>query len=191
MSQTISRMYETHEQAARAIAALEREGYSDSHMVSGSLAGAAADDIVAAIIKGNVLKAHAQVYAQGIGQGRSLVTVHAAFGTAARAQRILHEHGPIDSGVSDTSSDVMAWDEATPMSCILQMPLLVREPAPFSRFWNLPVLTRGSCWLSSLLGLPLLTVATPHTSSFGIPLLSRNPTPLSSLLKIPTLTRRQ
>ncbi|WP_204276917.1 hypothetical protein, partial [Escherichia coli] len=85
--------------------------------VSGDSVGASIDEIVAAIIKGYVLKSHARVYAEGISKGGSLVTVHAPFGGAARAMRILDKFSPIDSGISEPESHVMEWDEATPMSC--------------------------------------------------------------------------
>ena len=190
MSQTISRMYGTPEQAASAKSALEEEDYSDVHLVSGESAGASIDEIVAAIIKGNVLKSHARVYAEGISQGGSLVTVHAPFGGAAMATRILDRFGPIESGISEPESLIMSWDEATPMSCILQMPVLMDDPVPFSSFWNVPPLSGGSFSLSSLLGIPLLTKTVSRSTSFGVPLLSNNATPLSSLLGLPALSKR-
>ena len=189
MSQTISRMYGTPGQATSAKAALEEEDYSDVHLVSGASAGASIDEIVAAIIKGNVLKSDARVYAAGISKGGSLVTVHAPFGGAARATRILDKFSPIESGISEPESRVMLWDDATPMSCILQMPVLMDDPVPFSNFWNVSPLSSGSFSLSSLLGMPLLTKAAPRSSSFGLPLLSNNPAPLSSLLGMPTISR--
>jgi len=189
MSQTISRMYKTPARAASAKAALEQEDYSDVHLVSGDSARDSVDEIVAAITKGNILKSYARVYAEGIRKGGSLVTVHAPFGGAARAVRILGKFSPIDSGISEPESHVMPWDEATPMSCILQMPVLLEDPAPFSRFWNVPPLLGGAFSLSSLFGMPLLTEAASRSSSFGIPLLSSNATPLSSLLGIPTISR--
>ena len=76
------------------------------------------------------------------------------------------------------------------MSCILHMPVLLDDPTPFARFWNVPTLSRSSLALSALLGLPLLRRFDPGTSSFGIPLLSHDASPLSSLLRIPTLIRQ-
>jgi hypothetical protein len=184
-------MYRTPEQAASAKTALEEVDYSDVHLVSADSTSASIDEIIAAITKGNVLKAHARVYAEGISKGGSLVTVHAPFGGAARAARILGKYDPIESGISEPRDNVMLWDEATPMSCILQMPVLFEDPAPFSRFWNLSTLSDGSFSLSSLFGIPLLKTAALRSSSFGIPLLSSNATPLSSLLRIPTISRQR
>ena len=188
MSQTISRMYDSHERAASAVAALENEDYSDVHMVAGT-GEESMDSVVASIMQGNVLKSNAKIYAKGVSQGNTLVTVHAPFGSAAKAIRILDKFGPIYSGVSEPEYRAMTWDDATPMSCMLQMPVLMDSAAPFSRFWNLPALVSGSGSLSSLFGMPLLTGATARATSFGLPLLSSNPAPLSSLLHIPTLSR--
>jgi hypothetical protein len=190
MSQTISRMYDSPERAAGAVAALKDEDYSDVHMVAGATESSI-DSIVASIMKGNVLKSDAKVYAKGVNRGGSLVTVHAPFGAAAKAMRVLDRFDPIDSGITETEDRMMAWDEAAPMSSILQMPVLIDHAAPFSAFWNLPSLVSSSCSLSSLFGMPLLTKSDSRSSSFGLPLLSRNPAPLSSMLHIPTLSRRQ
>jgi len=189
MSQTISRMYGTPEQAMSAKAALEEHDYTDVHLVSGDGASTSIEDIVAAIVQGQVLRSHARVYAAGISRGGSLVTVHAPFSGAAKAMRILDKFSPIESGMSEPDSRIMPWDEATPMSCILQMPVLLDDPAPLSRFWNVSPLAGGSFSLSSLFGMPLLTQAVPRSTSFGLPLLSKNPAPLSSLLGIPTISR--
>lgn len=172
-------------------AALEEENYSEVHLVLGDSANASIDEIVAAIIKGNVLKSDARVYAAGISKGGSLVTVHAPFGGADRAVRILGKFSPVESGISEPESKLMLWDEATPMSCILQIPVLMQDPVPFSSFWNVSPLSDGSFSLSSLLGIPLLTKGASRSSSFGVPLLSSNATPLSSLLRIPTISRQR
>ncbi|CCE01084.1 hypothetical protein [Bradyrhizobium sp. STM 3809] len=188
MSQTICRMYANPAQAASAKAALEHEGYDDVHLVSSDSAGESIDDIVAAITRVFVLKSHARVYAEGISRGGSLVTVHAPFTGGLRAMQILAGFGPIDSGITEPESHVMPWDEATPMSCILQIPVLLDNPTPFAHFWNVPTLSSSTFSLSALFGMPLLRQFGPAISSFGMPLLSRDPAPLSSLLRLPTLT---
>ena len=191
MSQTISRMYELPEQAVNAKAALEREGYSDVHLASASNTDGPVEDLVAEITKGNVLKAHARIYAGGLARGGSLVTVHAAFGGAAKAIRILDMFSPIDSGIAEPEDRPMLWDEATPMSCALQMPVLLDDAAPFSRFWRLRTLSSPSFSLSALLGIKLLSGVGSRHSSFGLPLLMDKAAPLSSLLGLPTLIKQQ
>jgi hypothetical protein len=189
MSHTINRLYATHEQATAAVAALEDADYSDIHLVPGASPGTSMDDIVASITRGNVLKSDAKILAKGVSQGKSLVTVHAPFGGAAGATRILDKFSPVDSGLTEPEYHIMAWDEATPMSCILHMPVLLDDAVPFSKFWNVSPLASGSFSLSSLFGIPLLSQASgPFKSSIGLPLLIDNPAPLSSLLKLPTLS---
>lgn len=191
MSQTISRMYEIQEQAANAKAALEQEGYTDVHLVSASDADGPVEDLVAEIAKGNVLRAHARIYAEGVARGGSLVTVHAVFGGAVKAIRILDSFGPIDSGRSEPHDGPMVWDEATPLSCALQMPVLLDDAAPMSRVMGVRPLSDPSFSLSRLFGIPLLTGFGSRHTSFGFPLLMNNPAPLSSLLGLPTLIRPQ
>jgi hypothetical protein len=190
MSQTNTRLYATSEQAAKAVAALKDEDYSDLHLVSGeSLTGASTDSIVAAIIKGNVLKSDAKVLAKGVAAGGSLVSLHAPFGGAAKAIRILDKFNPIASGLVEPEEHIMPWDEATPMSCMMMLPVLLDDAAPFSKFWNLPALGGSAAPLSALFGMGLISrAAAPLSALIGLPLLSKNPEPLSSLLHFPTLT---
>jgi hypothetical protein len=189
MSHTINRLYATHEQAAKAVAALEDADYSDIHLVPGASPGTSIDDIVASITRGNVLKSDAKILAKGVSQGRSLVTVHAPFGGAFGANRILDKFSPVASGLAEPEHPALAWDEATPISSILQIPVLLDDSATFSKFWNVAPLTSGSFSLSSLFGIPLLSRASgTFESSIGLPLLINNPAPLSSLLKLPTVS---
>jgi len=71
------------------------------------------------------------------------------------------------------------WDEATPISSALKIPVL--SQGLFSTFWTLPVLTRWNFRLP----IPELTNSSHSTTA-----LSHHATPLSSLLHIPLLTRR-
>jgi BCD family chlorophyll transporter-like MFS transporter len=191
MTQTITRMYGSQDQAQAAAAALKANFFQDVYLVTGTDGGApkSLDDITAAITQGYVLKAHAQVYAAGVSRGGVLVTVHAPFGSGGRATDILDSHDPIDSGLPPEPSTAMPWDEATPMSCILQMPVLLDEAKAFEGFWNmLPLVTKSGA-PSGCCGLKLLTDADASLSgAVGMTMLSDNPAPLSSLFKLPLLT---
>lgn len=224
MPQPIVRMYQSTETASAAVAALRKAGFTDLHSVAGASSASSAvkgtgakkasagsasmsfDNIVALIAMGNILKSDAKVYAQGVSRGSSLVIVHPPFGRAVRAMRILNQFSPIESGVVETVDRPKQWDEATPLSCALGMPVLSNNPAPFSDFWSVRPLTDNSFSLSSLIGMRLLSQPkTNWTSSFGLPLLSRpksnwttslgmrllsdNAAPLSSMLKMPVLSR--
>lgn len=195
MTQTISRLYGSRDQAQAAVAALKTNFFQDVYLVSGSddAAGGTTtslDEITNAIMQAYVLKAHAQIYAVGVSRGGALVTVHAPFGTGARATAILDGHGPIESGLPAEPSTVMPWDEATPMSCILQMPVLVDESRAFEGFWNVLPLVTESGAPSSCSGLKLLLDTDASLSgAVGMAMLSDNPAPLSSWLKLPLLTK--
>jgi hypothetical protein len=77
----------------------------------------------------------------------------------------------------------MVWDDATPMSCTLQMPVLAEHDSTFSASWNGGGLLLEDGAPSSWFGIPLLLKGGP---TFSTGLLS-DASPLSSLLKLPTL----
>lgn len=198
MSQTINRMYDNHESAARAAHELRSsrfDRFTAVHVVTrsaGADAGADAsiDGIAASIMKGHVLKAHAVVFAERIRRGGTLVTVHAPFGTAAAAMNILDSHGPIDSGVPELKDDIVAWDEAAPCSSALHMRVLLDDSATFSRFWNVPPLLKKAATTFSALGIPeTVAFKGPYAGTFGIPLISQKATILSSMLGLPVLSK--
>lgn len=195
MSQTINRIFDSHARATEAAAELRTNRFNrfgDIHVVSRNAgdADASLDGIVADVMKGYVLKSHARVLAQRIQRGGTLVTVHAPFGTAVAAMRILDRHGPVDSGVPDHSDPAMAWDEAAPLSSALHMPVLLKNSATFSQFWNVPAISKRGGTTSAALGLPEVSRARgPFSGTFGMSLISHKATPLSSMLGLPLLTK--
>ena len=199
---TITRLYETAQQATHAVQELKRYGFDESliNVVahdSADRAGAvpAARDAAAAaasIMAGGVLRAEALDYAVAVQQGRSLVSVRAPFGTGAVAIGVLERCGPVDDDIQRARHVVAGWDDAAPFSSVLWIPALADGAAPFSRFWNLPVLTaRGdNGLLSTLLALPLLTRrGSTLSSKLGLPLLTRRGSTLSSKLGLPLLLK--
>jgi hypothetical protein len=192
MSQTINRMYDSLERANQAADELKNnrfDRFDDVYVVGGG-AGASTDDIVARLMQAFVLKAHAKVFAERIKRGGALVTVHAAFGTAVAAIEILDRHGPVDSGVVETSEPVMAWDDAAPCSSLMHMPVLLADSATFSKFWNVRPLAKHGATTGSALGLPEVSKSSgPFTGTFGMALISKKPTILSSMLGMPLLTK--
>jgi hypothetical protein len=210
MPQPIVRMFDTHENASAAVAALQRAGFTDLHSVAGkgmaakstgarkaaAAPGSASmsfDNIVALIAMGNILKSEAMGYAEGVSRGKSLVIVHPPFGRAVRAIRIMSQFNPVGSGVDEPIHRPNSWDEATPMSCALGMPVLMKDdPAPLSRFWGLSPLASNSFSLSSLLGMRLLSKSQSNwTSSFGFPLLSRPKSNWTTSFGLPLLSKSQ
>jgi hypothetical protein len=186
-------MYRSAEQATAAVRQLHEEGFTpdlvDLVTASSSPASASgADPVVAAIVGGYVLKRHAVVYAEAVRRGAAVVIVRAPFSYGGDAIEILDSCGPIDTGIVERVDDYAGWNEATPLSSILWMPLLTKGSSGFSSFWNLPVLTRAGRTLCSRLGIGELSAsATSLSGGLGLPLLSRGAAPLSSALKIPLL----
>lgn len=195
MSQMIGRMYSSPERAAQAVEALrdnEIRNFEDVFTISGT-AGAgptprSADAIMADLLAAYVVKSQARVYAQGIQQGGTLVVVHASFGTAVVAIDIMESFGPIDSGIVEFSEPLRPWDEATPISCALQLPVLLPDNYTFARFWNVPPLSKKPATTFSFFGLPEVSASRgPFGGTFGMKLLSNKAAPLSSMLGLPAL----
>jgi len=188
MSHEISRMFATVEEARNAAAELAEEGFNEVHVVATpSKPDAPVSAIAAQIALGNVLLAHARIYAEGVAEGGTLVTVHAPFGSGMKATTILNSYNPIPTGMPDPAPPKI-WDEAVPFSSAMHMPLLSDDPTPASRYMGVKPLTGSDCGLSSMIGMPLLSnSATPLSSAIGMPSLSKNPAPLSSLLSLPLL----
>jgi hypothetical protein len=195
MTQTISRMYGAYDTAARAVEDLKKVGYRHIHVVSASggpgLADTSHDGIVKAITDGYIWRPYAVEYAKRISQGGTLVSVHAPWATAKRAIKILDRHGPIESGVSEPTIPSVAWDDATPMSSALQMPVLMKQKTPISMILNVPAVLKNPIKMSACLGMPMLSKnIAPLSSRIGMSLLSKSTTPLSSRFGLPVLSSR-
>ncbi len=201
MSQTINRMFDSPDSANRAARELESQGFSsftevyvfDRYGAAGAGAGRAelsSEEIVASLMRGYVLKAHAKIFAEGIKRGGALVTVHAPFGAAATVVEILDRHRPIDSGVADFKENLPAWDEAAPCSSLLGLRVLLADNATFSRFWNVPaLLKRGSTTFSAFGFAETLNTSGSYRGLLGQRLISNKATMLSSMLGLPVLTK--
>jgi hypothetical protein len=201
MSQTINRLFDNPERAAQAAHELRNNRlypFDDVHVftsrgAAGSAADAgelSADAIVALLMKAYVLKAHARKLAERIRRGEVLVTVHAPFGAATTALEIFESHGAIDPGVADAGDRLKPWDDAAPWSSVLGLPVLLKNEHSFSRFWNVPALTKRGSTTSSAFGIPETTDSSGHYKGFlGLPLISHRAAPLSSMLGLPQLTK--
>ncbi len=191
----IVRLYGSVQQATNAVSRLHAEGIPANAIDVVTSAGASApggaggeDPLVAAIVRGYVLKRHATVYAQGVRRGGALVIVRAPFSWGGDVIEILDGFGPIDSGVPLREELGRGWDEATPLSSILWLAPLANSAASFSAFWNLPILSRTGRTGCSVLGIgELASPASSLSRTLGLPLLSRGAAPLSSVFRLPLL----
>ena len=175
MSHAITRLYSTAAQATAVVAALKQKKFTDDliTVVHPTTPAAATDAIVAAITAGYVLKADARVYAQGVQRGLSLVSVLAPFGSGGKVLRILDAFSPVESGVRH-GAPAPLWDEYSPFSSALRLPVLLKGNAVFSSFWSLPVLSRKSWTVSSALHIPAVSSGSIGASRFGITLLLKS-----------------
>jgi hypothetical protein len=212
MPQQIIRLYDTAAQGAKAAQDLTNAGFEEVFYFKASGAkGVAAsklqDALVADMAAAHIYRSHAVVYASQLAKGGGLVLVHAPFGAGVTAARILGAQNPSSKGIHEIPSKPEAtWDEATPLSSALHLPVLAKVEHPFETLTGFSSLTKGSGFLSSFFGIPLLSRGLQHAqSSFGIPLLSRglehaetsmglpllsrSPTPLSSMLGLKVLSR--
>jgi hypothetical protein len=202
MSQTINRLFDNPERAAQAAHELrtnrlypfEQVHVFTRHGEAGAAAGAgelSVDAIVAMLMKAYVLKAHARNLAHRIQRGEVLVTVHAPFGSATTALEIFDSHGAIGPGVAADDGDrLKPWDDAAPCSSLLGLPVVLGNDQSFSRFWNVPALTKHGSTTSSAFGIPETTDSSGSYKGFlGLPLISHRAAPLSSMLGLPQLTK--
>ena len=212
---TYVRMYETEQQALTAVEKLKEDGFPNNAILMVT-PGADGERVL-----GFTLGDDAKVLVQSLKRGRSIVLVRAAFGFGQAAINILDSCGPVDTELLAPPMTAAAWEEAgAPLSTALQWPVLkCNEPAPFSDFLGIPLLSscEGSeptmiskfsgssielsfgyrllsskaAPLSSLLGLDtLLDKVGTGESSFGLPLGMQNPAPLSSFFGLPLLTNQ-
>jgi pimeloyl-ACP methyl ester carboxylesterase len=187
MSHEISRMYASADHAREAVAELAEEGFDEVFVVSPPGGEVPVSAIAAQIAQGRVHLPDAKIYAEGVSRGGTLVTVHAPFASGRKATVILDSYNPIPSGKPEPEPEVL-WNEATPFSSAMHMPLLLDDPAPASRYIGISPLAGSNCSFSGMIGLPLLSEgdAMPE-GRWGLPFLSNNPAPLSSLLGLPLL----
>jgi hypothetical protein len=197
MSGKLIRLYDNAAQGAKAAQHLMDEGFESVFHFKGIIGKTAAAEkerkkLMESLVNAHIWKSHADVYAERLSKGGALVLVHAPFGTALDAAERLDSFGPADAGISeDAPSKSMAWDEATPLSSALQLPVLSAIKLPAEMLSGVESLTKGKAFLSDLLGLSLLTGGSSQKStSMGMPLLSDNPTPLSSLISLRLLSSR-
>jgi hypothetical protein len=215
MAETVIRIYESEAQASKAATALRDKGFANVFQFTAMRAtpaapakaaakGAAAAkkpvaakstatstaSLVADMTAAHVLRNHAESYAAELQKGGSLVKVDAPFGLGLAANKILDSYGPRSKGFDMTARGrEFVWDDAAPLSSMLQLPTLTDTTHPVETLTGVPSLTKGAAFLSSLFGIPLLSRGSAEkTSSFGIPLLSRGSAQKNSSFGLPLLS---
>jgi len=174
-------MYKTEQQARDVVKKLKDDGFPDNSILLVT-PGASGEAIL-----GFTLGGDAEVYAQSMARGRSIVLVRAAFGLGQAVISIMESGDPVDTDLLAPPKVASAWEESgAPFSSAMQWPVLKRnEPAPFSDFLGIPLITGDLGCESSMIG--TLSASSPELS-FGYRVLSDKATPLSSLLGLSVLS---
>jgi hypothetical protein len=209
MSQKIIRIYASSGQAGKVTQHLRDQGFQHVfQFASPSTSPTARGDLVTNLMQAQVLKSHAEAYADVLKGGKSLVMIHAPFGSALKVTSVMDSYQPTETGIPETNyRPEYKWDDRAPLSSVLRLPVLSETKLPAETLTGLSSLTQGTAFLSNLLGIPLLKQGLQHrsvslglpllksgmqhrNSSMGLPLLSHSATPLSSLLGLPVLSKR-
>jgi hypothetical protein len=191
--QTISRLYASEENARKAWDELKRRGFADVYLFSppsrgedGAPIAASAESLLDRMVKAFIVRSDAAILARRVGEGASLVAVHAPFSGGLKATTILDRYGPIDSGITEPAGPSYAWDEENPFSSAFRIPLLTRCEHPFEEIVGLPSLIKTSY---ASIGRPKPDNPAPFSAALGLPVLSNEPAPLSSFFKFPVLMK--
>jgi hypothetical protein len=194
MSSMIIRIYDSAATATAAAKDLTNAGFEHVQQFKsaggkGAMSAASRTKLVEEMMKAHIWRSHADIYADRLATGGALVMVHAPFGAALNAAEIMDAHDPMIEGITSSSKHrEYTWDEATPFSSALQIPVLTKMKLPAEEFSGVKSLSKGL--MSDFIGIELLTAGAAHkTQSMGLPLLSHSATPLSSLFGMKTLSR--
>jgi hypothetical protein len=209
MSQKIIRIYGSSGQGNKVTQHLRDQGFQNVfQFASPSTNPTARGDLIANLMNVQVLKSHAEAYANTLTGGKALVLIHAPFGSARNVTAIMDSYQPTETGIPETNyRPEYKWDDGAPLSSVLRLPVLSQTKLPAETLTGLSSLTQGAAFQSNLLGIPLLKQGLQHrsvsmglpllksgmqhrNSSMGLPLLSHSSTPLSSLLGLPVLSKR-
>jgi hypothetical protein len=205
MSTIITRLFESQEQAMKAVTELRRRIREDAITVASGTkrqgvqgkADISIDDALEQLSAAGLTRAAAAKCGEELRRGKTAVVVRAPFGSALETEDILDEFGAIGVYIPD-GIQAMA-DDPAPLSEALGLPTLADSAAPLSSLFGLPLLSKNQesrmrlinnpAPLSSALMMPVLSRGFEgRNSSFGMPLLSRGYEGRSSSMGMPLLS---
>jgi len=191
MSTLITRIYEAYGDALSAVNELKRNQFGSAvHLISlapndDTAPGETLED---RIFKAGIPQADVAAFAAAVQQGQSLIVVNAVMGVALKATAILNAHNPRTDAVESKDYYVSTVQRGSPLSSILGLPVLSRDPTPFATFWNMPSLVKSATPLSNFFSIPSLwRQPSSETTLFGFPKLLRSKQTLSSWYNLPLL----
>jgi hypothetical protein len=200
MAQVITRIYATADKAASAVEGVKALGYGDNDVfVTSPSAGATKADAAAALAQAGLAKEDADAIADEVLKGRTVVSVHAAFGGGMKVSAALDKFEPIAAPattVTKTASTPRTarnksgdakLDDAAPLSNMLGWPTLLNSPTPFSDYFKLAVLAPFTSKVQLTWGtttkVELSNDAAPLSRMMGWKTLMDDPAPLSRTMK--------
>ncbi|MEM9174994.1 MAG: hypothetical protein AAGC67_07145 [Myxococcota bacterium] len=190
--------YESTERAREVAQALKAQGFDPATItVVGPQEGRSPSDVIADAKRSDGLPSDQATFAQrAVEQGRGVVSIRPAFGKARVALATLESFGPV--AVAEMRAD--STDDPSPLSDLLGWPTLSDSSVDASdmAYWSNytvfgePRMLKNGAPFSSIFRMPLLTrSAGPKKSKIGFPLLMNNPAPFSSLFRMPLLSKSQ
>ena len=191
MSTLITRIYEAYGDALSAVNELKRNQFGSAvHLISlaPNDAAASGETLEDRILKAGIPQADVAAFAAAVQQGQSLIVVNAVMGVALKATAILNAHNPRTDALESKDYYVSTVQRGSPLSSILGLPVLSRDPTPFATFWNMPSLVKSATPLSNFFSIPSLwRQPSSETTLFGFPKLLRSKQTLSSWYNLPLL----
>lgn len=205
MTQTVSCIYDARADADAAAAELLKTGFPEDEIFVVAAGEASDEELHAAIEEAGLRDQHAEFYSEALRNGATLVAVPAQFGCAGLVNRILQKHGPIATGLPEQGYEQRPRDPAAPLSSAWGWPVLLDDTAPFSTWLGLRALTtdppvrkrraklvRNPAPFSRAINAPVLSdKPTILSSKYGWRVLWDNPAPLSSRFGWPVLSKSQ
>lgn len=188
MAHVISRIFANQTDADAAYQDLSDYGFQPDEIFTVDARPAAdgaavsAHEIADRIARCFIPKHHAAAYAEHVARGGVFVSVHAPFTAGRKAAAALDRNNPVDTQAIRTGAPakpLRRYDEATPLSSALFLPVRLDNPAPLSTLAGLPALVSSAP--------RLLSEPAPLSSSMGWPVASADPTPASTATGAPTL----
>ena len=147
MTSPVVRVYGTEQQANDAIARLQEYGFAEDGILAlrpGAEGGADSPEALrSAVSTGFLPQERAELYADALHHGETLVAVRPPFGRGQVAIDILDSFAPVETGLRRQGPEAL-WDVAAPLSSALHAPAVWRgQPAPYSRLTGGQILWHG------------------------------------------------
>ncbi len=184
MIHPIVRMYDTADKATAAVKKLKGWGLTDDLIsVINVAATGPGDALHKALMAAYIVRDNATVYARAAASAAAIVVARAPFGVGVVTREILNSCHPISTSDPTDISDGPTWDDATPLSSALHLPVIT----PWRPMGGIPSGSGSTRTTCSQLGIPELTASSAPTTEGMMKLLSDSKTPFSSLLNLPLL----